>query len=118
MQIKLNIPDDLPANIVQQYIKTIEAQISLMSNLSTKMGFEKETDRLDSGGSEKKNISFMSDDFDAPLDEFKPYMESVWLGIEQWRKQAQFSDGDEELTDEMIASWRDKSSGRDFSWNN
>jgi hypothetical protein len=51
MQIILNIPDDLPANIVQQYIKTIEAQISLMSNLSTKMGFEKETDRLDSGGS-------------------------------------------------------------------
>ena len=117
MQITLNIPDDLPANIVQQYIKTIEAQMSLMSNLATKAGFENKTGSLDSG-SEKKDIFFMSDDFDAPLDAFKPYMESVWLGIEQWRKQAQFSDGDEELTDEMIASWRDKSSGRDFSWNN
>ncbi len=40
---------------------------------------------------------------------------SVWLGIEQWREQAQFNDN-EELTDEMIASWRDKSNGRDFSW--
>jgi hypothetical protein len=59
----------------------------------------------------------LTEDFNAPLDEFKPYMQSVWLGIEQWRKQAQFSDGDEELTDEMVASWRDKNSGRDFSWN-
>jgi hypothetical protein len=41
---------------------------------------------------------------------------SVWFGIEQWRKQAQFSDNDEEFTDEMVASWRDKSVGRDFSW--
>ena len=32
MQITLNIPDDLPANIVHQYIKTIEAQMSLMSS--------------------------------------------------------------------------------------
>ena len=117
MQLTLNIPDGLPANIVQQYIKTIEAQMSLMSSLATKTGFENKTDSLESG-SDKKVIPFMSDDFDAPLDEFKPYMESVWLGIEQWRKQAQFSDDDEELTDEMIASWRDKSSGRDFSWNN
>jgi hypothetical protein len=66
----------------------------------------------------KKPTGWTAAALDAPLDEFKPYMESVWLGIEQWRKQAQFSDGDEELTDEMIASWRDKSSGRDFSWNN
>lgn len=42
---------------------------------------------------------------------------TIWFGIEQWREQAQFSDDDEELTDEMVASWRDKSSGRDFSWN-
>jgi hypothetical protein len=34
MQITLNIPDDLPPNIVQQYIKTIEAQMSLMSKLT------------------------------------------------------------------------------------
>jgi hypothetical protein len=42
---------------------------------------------------------------------------SVWIGIEQWRKQMQFNEDDEILTDEMVASWRDKSSGRDFSWN-
>lgn len=66
----------------------------------------------------KQQSSFyMADDFDAPLDEFKPYMTSVWLGIEKWREQAQFNEDDEVLTDEMVASWRDKSSGRDFSWN-
>jgi len=40
---------------------------------------------------------------------------SVWQGIEKWREQVQFNDN-EELTDEMIASWRDKGKGRDFSW--
>lgn len=44
-------------------------------------------------------------------------MQSVWLGIQQWREQAQFQENDEILTDEMVASWRDKSTGRDFSWN-
>ncbi len=42
---------------------------------------------------------------------------SVWIGIEQWREQAQFQKSEEVLTDEMVASWRDKSTGRDFSWN-
>jgi hypothetical protein len=41
---------------------------------------------------------------------------SVWIGIEQWREQAQFQEDDEILTDEMVASWREKSTGRDFSW--
>lgn len=53
----------------------------------------------------------------SPLEAFKPTMPSVWLGIEKWREQAQFQEDDEILTDEMVASWRDKSSGRDFSWN-
>jgi hypothetical protein len=34
MQITLNIPDDLPSNIVQQYISTIEAQMFLMTKLT------------------------------------------------------------------------------------
>jgi hypothetical protein len=41
---------------------------------------------------------------------------SIWTGIEKWREQAQFNENDEALTDEMIAGWRDKSNGRDFSW--
>lgn len=41
----------------------------------------------------------------------------LWSSIQYWRNQAQFSNDDEGLTDEMIASWRDRSSGRDFSWN-
>ncbi len=35
MQITLNIPDHLPINIVQQYIKNIEAQIQLLSEVAT-----------------------------------------------------------------------------------
>ena len=55
----------------------------VMSSLATKAGFENKTEYSKSG-SEKKIIHFMADDFDAPLDEFKPYTESVWLGIGQW----------------------------------
>jgi hypothetical protein len=40
MQITLNIPDDLPANIVEQYVKTIEAQMLLMSKLTTKTAID------------------------------------------------------------------------------
>lgn len=62
MQITLNIPDDLPANIVHQYIKTIEAQMSLMSSLATRTGFENRTASL-KRGSAKKMITFIADDF-------------------------------------------------------
>ena len=41
MQVTINIPDDLPANIVQQYISTIEMQMTLMSKLSAEKNFEK-----------------------------------------------------------------------------
>lgn len=40
---------------------------------------------------------------------------NLWQGIERWRNKAEFDDN-EVLTDELIASWRDKSNGRDFSW--
>lgn len=62
MQITLNIPDDLPTNIVQQYIKTIEAQMLLMSKLTVKPGYENETVSL-KRGSAKKMITFIADDF-------------------------------------------------------
>ncbi|MGZ4955185.1 MAG: hypothetical protein ACXV8Q_08720, partial [Methylobacter sp.] len=67
MQITLNIPDDLPPNIVQQYIKTIEAQMSLMSKLT---GHENKAVSL-KRGSAKKMITYIADDFCEPLDEFK-----------------------------------------------
>jgi hypothetical protein len=70
MQITLNIPDDLPPNIVQQYIKTIEAQMSLMSKLA---GHENKAVSL-KRGSAKKMITYIADDFCEPLDEFKDYM--------------------------------------------
>ena len=73
MQITLNIPDDLPANIVQQYIKTIEAQMSLMSSLATKAGFENKIASLNRG-SAKKIFTFIADDFCEPLDDFKDYI--------------------------------------------
>ncbi len=99
MQITLTIPDDLPTAIVQQYIKTIEAQMTLMRKLSSK-------------NIDDKILKFTGNDFN-PAEHKK----GVWLGIEEWRKSAQFDEMGEELTDEIIASWRDKSSGRDFSWN-
>lgn len=34
MQVTINIPDDLPNNIVQQYINTIEMQMALISKLA------------------------------------------------------------------------------------
>jgi hypothetical protein len=102
MQITLNIPDDLPTAIVQQYIKTIETQMALMRKLTINPN--------------NKLLTFIAEDFNSPLEEFKPTMQSIWLGIDEWRKTAQFDEINEELTDEMIASWRDKSSGRDFSW--
>jgi len=34
MQITINIPDDLPSNIVQQYISTIEMQMALIGKLT------------------------------------------------------------------------------------
>jgi hypothetical protein len=35
MQVTINIPDDLPNNIVQQYINTIEMQMALISKLTS-----------------------------------------------------------------------------------
>jgi hypothetical protein len=72
-----------------------------------------ENDVSDLGGFFKNNKIVLTDEeLCKPID-FK----GVWLGIEKWREQARFNEDDEVLTDEMVASWRDKSSGRDFSWN-
>lgn len=73
MQITLNIPDDLPSSIVQQYISTIEAQMSLISKLTTVKKTENKVVSL-KRGSAKKIITFIADDFCEPLDEFKDYM--------------------------------------------
>ena len=72
MQISLNIPDNLPNVIVQQYIKTIETQLLLLSKLH-KPNTENKTVSL-KRGSGKQIISFIADDFCEPLDEFKDYM--------------------------------------------
>ena len=38
----------------------------------------------------------------------------LWQAIEAYRRTADFIEA--ELTDEEIASWRDRGSGREFSW--
>ena len=73
MQITLNVPDDLPAMIVQQYIKTIETQMSLMSKLTVKSAIENKPISL-KRGSAKKIITFIANDFCEPLEEFRDYM--------------------------------------------
>ena len=73
MQITLNIPDDLPTAIVQQYIKTIEIQMALMSKLTINPKLENKPLSL-KRGSAKKIITFIADDFCEPLDDFKDYM--------------------------------------------
>ena len=72
MQVTINIPDDLPANIVQQYISTIEMQMSLMSKLSTGKSVNKASSLK--RGSAKNIITFIADDFCEPLVDFKDYM--------------------------------------------
>jgi len=74
MQVTINIPDDLPAHIVQQYISTIEVQMTLMSQLSTKNPLKTKLSRL-KRGSAKKDITFIDDYFCEPLDDFKDYMQ-------------------------------------------
>ncbi len=71
IQISLNVPDNLPSAIVQQYIKTIETQLLLLSKLNNPITESKSVSlKRDSG---KQMISFIADDFCEPLDEFKEY---------------------------------------------
>ena len=72
MQVTINIPDDLPAHIVQQYISTIEVQMTLMSQLSIEKPLKTKLSRL-KRGSATKDITFIDDDFCEPLDDFKDY---------------------------------------------
>ena len=47
MQITINIPDNLPTLIVQQYIQNIEAQMRLMAELANhKPAKKKQTQQL------------------------------------------------------------------------
>jgi len=57
--VTINTPDDLPAHIVQQYISTIEVQMTLMSKLSTEKFLKTKMSRL-KGGSAKKGITFIA----------------------------------------------------------
>lgn len=74
MQVTINIPDDLPANIVQQYINTIEMQMALMSKLSTENYIKNNASGLKRGAA-KTQITFIAEDFCQPLDDFKDYMQ-------------------------------------------
>lgn len=74
MQVTINIPDDLPSNIIQQYIRTIEMQMALMSKLTTEKRIEHKTGSL-KRGSAKKVITFIADDFCEPLADFQDYMQ-------------------------------------------
>jgi len=74
MQVTINIPDDLPANIVQQYISTIEMQMALMSKLTAEKRNEKKPGSL-KRGSAKNLITYIADDFCEPLADFQDYMQ-------------------------------------------
>lgn len=74
MQVTINIPDDLPSSIVQQYISTIEMQMALISKLTTEKQVRSKTSSL-KRGSAKQKITFMADDFCEPLTDFQDYMQ-------------------------------------------
>lgn len=74
MQITLNIPDDLPSTIVQQYINTIEMQMALMSKLTADKRMKSKTGSI-KRGSAKQQITFIADDFCEPLADFHDYMQ-------------------------------------------
>ncbi|HBA65421.1 MAG TPA: hypothetical protein DCZ48_04445 [Methylococcaceae bacterium] len=74
MQVTINIPDDLPNNIVKQYISTIEMQMALMSKLATEKQAKSETGSL-KRGSAKQQITYIADDFCEPLSDFHDYMQ-------------------------------------------
>ncbi len=73
MQVTINIPDDLPSNIVQQYISTIEMQMALMSKLTAEKQLNNKTGSL-KRGSAKQQITFIADNFCETLADFKDYM--------------------------------------------
>lgn len=76
MQVILNIPDNLPLSIVQQYIGTIETQMRLIANLTNNNAesIEKKNTVSLKRGSAKKDITFIVDDFTDTVDDFKDYM--------------------------------------------
>ncbi len=74
MQVTINIPDDLPSNIVQQYINTIEIQMALMSKLSAENRQKNKAGSL-KRGSAKQQITFIADDFCESLADFQDYIQ-------------------------------------------
>jgi hypothetical protein len=74
MQVTINIPDDLPNNIVQQYINTIEMQMALISKLTSQKSQKSQTASI-KRGSAKQQITFIADDFCEPLADFQDYMQ-------------------------------------------
>ena len=74
MQVTINIPDDLPNNIVQQYINTIEMQMALISKLTSQKPQKSQTASI-KRGSAKQQITFIADDFCEPLDDFQDYIQ-------------------------------------------
>ncbi len=68
MQLVIDIPDDLPMNIVQQYLYDFEKKLSaLKPNKDSPIVSIKR-------GSAKQFITFIADDFNVPLEDFKDYM--------------------------------------------
>ncbi len=112
---KLNLIHEIDDLSEESLIELRKIIFKLKVKQKTKEKFAIENDISDLGGFFKNNTIVLTDEeLCKPTEET---VSTIWFGIEQWREQAQFSDDDEELTDEMVASWRDKSSGRDFSWN-
>jgi len=40
----------------------------------------------------------------------------LWSSIEKWRNKLKSENWNDDLSDEMIAGWRSKDLGREFSW--
>lgn len=73
MQITLNVPDELPTELLQQYISSLETQLLLLVKMAKSEGNEHKPSLK--RGSAKGIITFVADDFTAPLEEFEDYME-------------------------------------------
>lgn len=79
MQLVIDIPDDLPFNLVQEYLYDFESKLAALKlNKDTPVVSIKR-------GSAKHLITFIADDFNAPLEvvEKKPFDPKQFFGVSQ-----------------------------------
>lgn len=79
MQITINAPDNLPYERISQRVQELEQSLKKEAMFLCAMLFEKNVTtspqkRSLKRGSAKHLITFVADDFNAPLDDFQDYM--------------------------------------------